>query len=580
MRLRFPALYLLLSLINLAPWHARAGEEADALLRLTPPDAGATVIIEDLRGHARRFFDSPLGAGLSDLPAVRAWRGSERFQGFQLARQQIEKAIGENVTAVRDDLLGDAVVLAIHLAPDQAPDQARGLLLTRIRNQTLLDRSIQVFNSAQTQKGEIARVESKQWHNNKYSSRVFHDPNRPTEYYAILNRTFAWSNSEDLLRGVIECQSGTRPGLSAEPRFQRVRSKLPATAALRLFLDPAFLRRVLATAPRQKTSTDDERIVAWFERYLAAVEYAGAALEWREGIILQTEEMLDPERLDPGLKSWAAGPGARDVVPQRVPAQTLAMASLSANFPALFQVVESLVSDDVRAKSENMLEVLKGVLLGRDFRTEVLPHLGPEVLAYVEAPNESSKEHRLPFVLSFNVGGDSQVGAALGNALRTFLAIYALDDKHGKGRLKLESREIDGVKVLALGPVSPYAFALSGGRLVLGSSPEAVARAFSPGGNAELEALRASYFPMASSFACVDLAALRAVAVAQHATLVKHLSARNHLPEATEARDMDQVIALIALFRGAYLTSEMTPDASSVHRTLGFIAREQSSKHD
>jgi hypothetical protein len=96
---------------------ARGAGPAEMLFRLVPPDAGLALAIEDLRGHARQFSNSPLSDGLRQLPAVRAWFASDRFQRFQRARREIEKALGENVAKIRDDLLGDAVVLTLRVPP-------------------------------------------------------------------------------------------------------------------------------------------------------------------------------------------------------------------------------------------------------------------------------------------------------------------------------------------------------------------------------------------------------------------------------------------------------------------------------
>src|SRR4051794_16971226 len=96
---------------------ARGAGPAEPLLHLVPPDAGVTVAIEDLREHARGFLASPLAGGLSRLPVVRAWLASDRFRGFRQAQQQIENLLGVKLSAIRDDLLGDAVVLALRLPP-------------------------------------------------------------------------------------------------------------------------------------------------------------------------------------------------------------------------------------------------------------------------------------------------------------------------------------------------------------------------------------------------------------------------------------------------------------------------------
>jgi hypothetical protein len=571
MRRGWVVLWLFLGLWSGRPAGAWGAGPAEELFRLVPPDAGVTLIVEDLRVHAPAFFASPLCEGLRGLPAVKAWLASDKAEGLRQARRRIEKLLGEPITVVRNDLLGDAVVLALHLPPGATPDEARGLLLTRVRNRALLDRLVEELNSAQTRKGELARVGRHSWHGSSYSSREYHDGKKPAEYYTTLpDDTFAWSNSEDLIRGLIDRKAEGSGGLGDDPRFRQVRRKLPAGAVATLYVDPRFLERVRAASPRSG-KPGDEQVQAMLGRYLAAVEYAGAALEWQGGLTLQTEETLDRSKLDGWIKKWAARPGKVEPAFRRVPATAMAVATVSVDFAAVLDAFEGLFPGDGRAKLANGLEVLRGVLLGRDLQSAILPYVGPGVLAYVEPPAEGESKPGLPAVLAVQVGGDAGVAAALDNALRTALALYALDEKHDHGRLRVVSREVTGRRVTSLDPSTPFAYAMDGGRLVIGSTPEAVARSFTAGGDMRFERLRKAHFPDAQSFACVDLVALRRFAETHRAALVRQLAAEHHRPEEAEVRDLEQVLALMELFEGAYLTSAVSADATSVHRTLGMI---------
>jgi hypothetical protein len=335
---------------------------------------------------------------------------------------------------------------------------------------------------------------------------------------------------------------------------------------------------VLAASPKPEKPPAEERVVALLDRYVAAMQYAGLALEWKEGVVLHLEEALDPERLDPWIKAWAgrADPAEPEAVP--IPPSALATGRLSLDFPALLAALRLIVPETEKPRIENLLEALRGIALGRDLATDILPKLGPGVWAYVEAPDANDSSLGLPFVLSVRISKESDVGVALENVLRTLLAFYALDEKHGGGRLRLGAREHDGVSVIALEPATPMAFAVCAGRLVLGRSPEAVSRALASDqgarrGESVLERIRRSQCPPSGSFACIDLVAVKATIDAHRAKVVKRLAARNHRSQETEAHDLDQVMALMGLFQGAYLTSAIAPDASSVHRTLGLIAR-------
>ena len=95
------------------------------------------------------------------------------------------------------------------------------------------------------------------------------------------------------------------PGTGDLPRLKAVRGRLPERALARLFVDPRHLERLLAGVPRPNEQSDP-RVIATLERYLAAVDYAGAALTWNDdSIVIHTVETLNPSLLDAWLRRWA-----------------------------------------------------------------------------------------------------------------------------------------------------------------------------------------------------------------------------------------------------------------------------------
>src|SRR3954470_11735631 len=91
---------------------ARAAGPADALFRLVPDDAGLAVAVENLRDHTREIAESPLADGLLRLPSVRSWLGSGQIRGIRKVARLVEETLGERSGAIRDEVFGDAVVLA------------------------------------------------------------------------------------------------------------------------------------------------------------------------------------------------------------------------------------------------------------------------------------------------------------------------------------------------------------------------------------------------------------------------------------------------------------------------------------
>ena len=199
---------------------------------------------------------------------------------------------------------------------------------------------------------------------------------RADEAYATLpDHVFAWSNSEELLRGVIERVGAGEGGLTAVPAFRTVRDRLPASAFISLYVNPRSIDRWTAGAASRKAERGAG--LALLKGHLAAVTYAGAALEWRDGLVLRTEEALDPARLNAGLKRWAGHAERPTEAFRRVPRTALAMASVDVDFAGLLDAVLALVPDEARPRVETMFLAFNGLLLGRDAQSELPPQARP-----------------------------------------------------------------------------------------------------------------------------------------------------------------------------------------------------------
>jgi hypothetical protein len=552
----------------------RGAGPADPLLRLVPADAGLTIVVEDLRNNAREFFASPLFPRLRDLPAVKEWFASERGRGFDRARRQIGSILGADFATVRDGLLGEAVVLTLRVPPGRRPNEARGLLLTRVTDRALLDRTVTILNDAQKKKGEMVRVSERRRGEAVYFVREFLPGLRPDEFYAHLDGSvFAWSNSEELIRDVIDRQARGPGGLAELPAVHEVRRRLPEGAAATALIDPRFVAQILAASSRPR-KPGEERLHALIGRYLAAVRHAGASVSWRDGLVLHTEEVVDPEKLGPSLRAWASRTDRPGASLARIPGTALAVASVHLDAGVVLDALASLVSDADQTKLGNLGVAVNGILLGQDLRADVAPRLGPGLTAFVDRTEPGGAQVVLQAEIANGPEGE-KAGAALDNALRTLLAVHALDDKQGGGKLRLASRTVGDAKVTALAPVTPYAYAVSDGRLVLGRTEAAVARALTarpdPSAGAWFERLRAARFPSALSYACADLQAIHAYAEPRRVAIARRSALRQNRPEADAARDLDQALALIHLFDAAYATSAVDPDFRGVHRTFGLV---------
>ena len=401
-------------------------------------------------------------------------------------------------------------------------------------------------------------------------------------------------------------------GWATFPSCAPIQRRLPDEPALaRLFVDPRQIGRLLAAAPRP-SKPSDARLIALLERYLSAVDYAGAALVWNDhSIVVHTVETLDSSKLDPWLRRWAGDTRRLDPALDRMPSTALAVLSGHVDASAVYDAISGIVPDEDRPRLANVEAALTGLMLGQDLRTRILPRLGPGVLAYLESPSNSDPGRAInpgpppgstwavPLVVVLSLGRNDPrafprtgalakeanaqipatitVAAALENALRTILALTAMDEKRNQGRSRILTRVVAGATVTTLDFRIPFAYAVdvTGSRLVLSTSADSVARYLEslsdPKAGERFRRLRAGSFPGDETFLCVDLDALNKLAGRHRDGFVQALAVRRRQPAADVDRDLTQVLALARLFEAAFVTSRFEPDATAVQRRAGLI---------
>jgi len=555
---------------------------ADPLFRLVPPESGVILAVEDLRGGAKRVETSSLDDDLKQLPLVASWLNSDRFQRFERATGQVELALGLPIRTILDEVLGDAFVLALQSARDGTVDQSSGLVLIRPRQRKLLQQFMETRNTAQTRRGGLVRVDVRRHGATSYQSRLFNPGARPSDHYVFLDDgTFAWSNSEAIIRDVIDRQAGGRVGWDTSPTFARLRLGLPEHALASLFVTPNVLTQVLTTN-RPVSSPARRYFNQVATTYIKAVGGTGFALEWWDGLVLHSHDLLDPRKLPPWMASWMGRPSRPSPLLGTLSTAPFGVISGRFDFAAALRAIRLLVEPADRIAWESAEQAARGLALGQNL-DDLLAQVEPHFLITLEP--RSGPELRSWVTL---VGGITWLGAgraeappwvAVDNAFRTAMAMLAVRPYRRAASFQVETRPINGRPVTELGPPdrSVLAYQSLPDRFVVSNSAEAIGQ-FAASADAAtitspLAALREKYAANLETFAVFDLPRLTDAVVRSRKMIVRDLANRSERPPAEVDRDLSQFLALANLFQAAVLTSNANRDATEVHRTIGLIAR-------
>ena len=543
------------------------------LLKLVPVDMAATLSITDLRGHVDEFMNSSLVKSFQELPTVKAWFDSEAGRKLSRSKIEIEKSLGMTLKAIRDDLLGDAIVFGLHLAADAPTESARGLFLAKVRDRALLTRLIDFANKTDA---SIAQISEGGMKDRSYTIRRF-KPGEPreTEYYRLFDDgIFAWSNSETLIQGVLDRKSDHATGLADDPLYQKTRAGLPARALMTLSVHPQFLSRVLAPGIKIE-GAGDKPMADLASQSLGSIARLGLAIEWRNGFVLHAHEVLDTKRLDPRFLRWAKSRSNAETLTRRIPGTAIAATAIPIDFEALFDAVVEFIPGDDRPRFDTILVAIQGVLLGRDVRKEVIPQLGPALIGYVEEPGTAWPRFPIVGVLELRENKrEPWIAHAIDNGLRTLISLSALDPKSQASRLRLVSHQTGTLRVTSLAdPSIPFAYGVGPDVLIVATSADAVARFGLSEPDSRLGPFKKHQFADARAYAALDVTRLVKIARVHRDDLANRFaSSRGITPEAAKL-DLNNALALVDLFGGAFLAITVEQDMTSMHQSMGLIAK-------
>jgi hypothetical protein len=482
---------------------ARAAAPRDEALRLVPPDAGFCLVIQDLRGHADAFLNSPFVEGFLKSSLGVAAGGAPETQKLTEAEAFLQKVLGVSAARLRDDILGDAVVLTYWPGPPGHPEREEGLLLIRARDAALLADVIDRLNQAQKAGGDLKDVEVRKYRDVAYTCRV---EGKGTNFYYLRGPVLAFSSQEQVLHRVID--RDRQADAEAEPAVARELRLLGADRDLAaLWLNPrafdADLEQHAARADGPEAGVRKGVLTYWKALDGLAVSLA----LHRDDVELRLAVRAHEKRLPAPARPLFTREGRRSELWRLFPENALLTVAGRIDLSCLDEALGPFLAADAQKALREKVDRATG-LLGKDVLRDVLPALGPDWGCCVSAPPPGKAW--FPHVLwALRVRpGDQEppVDRVLLKALSTVatVAVFAYNSNHADPiTVKIVMQGPTEVSCISNPKLFPPglepAFASKDGYLLLASSPAAIA-AFRgspspgapPGGEAEVPLVRLS----------------------------------------------------------------------------------------
>ncbi|HLN28976.1 MAG TPA: hypothetical protein VK395_14610 [Gemmataceae bacterium] len=537
---------------------ASAGTPRNELLRLVPEDVGFCVLIEDLSGHGNALVNSPFLKLFLASPAGAKVAHGEEAQKLSLVDEFLQKKLHLNAMQLRDEILGDALVLAYRPGPVEQPEQEQGLFLIRARNSKLLADLIDRLNEIQKKSGDLQGLEECTYHDKKYQRRV---EKKATNYYYLHGPVLAFANEERILHELIDLDGKTSS--AAEPFIARQLAMLgPKKPLAALWLNPRAFEKALQKKADAAQGTQAASLKTLL-KYWKAVEGVVFAITLQEDFGVSVAVRSRVELLPASARRFLSTAAERTDLWERVPKDAILAVGGRINVAALLEVLGEFMTEEARGSVRTVAEGSLGAVFGKDALKGILPQIGPDWVCFMVAPPPADKNWFPRCLAAIRVGpgkGEAPAGTALGNALNSLatLAVFSVNGGH-PGALSLNSTMQGKVEVKYVvndedfPPGLQPAFALNEGHLLLASSPEAIS-SFSP-----TPAPSEKSYPAETPILRFSFRELARFIKERRELLVAFLAKKNQLsPEAT-SQGLDQFLAAIEFLDAIEINQRCEP---------------------
>ena len=452
---------------------AQAVSARDELLALVPADAGFCLSVQNLREEAESWSRSHWIKTVRASALGQSIEKSPEFDRLVRFEEELRKRFGVNWGKLRDDIFGDAVVLAYWPALPDHPEQEQGLLLVRARRADLLKKLVDALNDHQFKNKELSRLEERQHEGVKYHLRK---DQRSEHFLLIDGNLLAFTGKESLVKRIIDQRQA--PANKKNVIAQQLNRAGAARALAALWVNPRAFDAELEQ--RAKNPGPEGQLLQSFLTY------------WRplDAIVLSVSDVGDLEirlaiqaragDLPAAIQKSFTEPSKPGELWNRFPEGAIMSMAGQLDPARLAECIGDFLTPENRQAVLDALQRKLGPAIKMDLRKDVLPNIGPEWGMFIAAADEPGQFPDMLTALAVKPGsGAVKVDQALldGVNVLAMIAVLASTDKLAIDRVwqeKVQVNFLTGAKVFPQG-VRP-AWALKDGYLVFASSPEAVPR--------------------------------------------------------------------------------------------------------
>lgn len=494
-------LWLLTSVV--VPLQAKEAVPRAEVLRLVPQRMTFVVLVQDLRRHWTQLAESPFAEQFLQTSLGKALVTSPELRKLAEIDRQIQQHLGIDFRSIRDDLLGDAVLLAFEAADGINTTEDKSLAIVWVRSTTKCQQFIDKLNQIQLANKEIIAIQSRKYRRQEY----FHRRNQQgeDEFYLFLGNRLVWCSQEEMIRAVIDQDATVPPVEETQPplikEFQRLGIE---SAGMLWWLNPRHFDRDLQTKA-QSAQGGEKAFLQTFWRYWKALDSLALFVKLDEEIELGIAIHLRRQDLPKAAQRFFASAEQASPLWNQVPTNAFLALGHRFDWSALTEAIGEFLPTEHRLTAKNALEQTIGPILGKDMLAEVMQAVGPDGIFWLAPPLSSDAKDWVPrAVAALRVRTKTKERAdpiekALRNAMQSLgVMVRFWYNSLYTDQIAIEETQQDGVWITYLlnekgfPPNLRPAFAFKNGYLIVGNHPDTLL-AFQPGPHSSLAGEQVPY---------------------------------------------------------------------------------------
>src|SRR5712691_1317204 len=273
-----------------------AADPVAEVLRLTPKETSLGLLVRDLRGHYHTVANGPLAEAFRATPAGKGIAAAPELLQIDEFGVKVSKILGMDLSQLRDDVFGDAVVFAYANGDPAKPQPESALLLTWARDPKIAAQMLDRLNEAQKKSGELKSVVAIKHQGQTFYHRSKQPGKGPDEYYFQRDSVVAFSQQETAIRQVIDLDRAAAPApIVLLERYEADKAFATLWVNPRSF-DAELERKLKMAEP------GDAAFLQTFQQIWKATDGFAITLRLEKHLELNVNVVTRPDELPPAMR--------------------------------------------------------------------------------------------------------------------------------------------------------------------------------------------------------------------------------------------------------------------------------------